>query len=105
MKKQKVYMVMLDYSTDDCSCIDTYLFSTYKKALKKFKEIIRQEKKPNISWVADAFDKKDNVYVDYEFETNIDENIQKAQELFWNITNKYDWYQHDFLSLKIKEVE
>jgi hypothetical protein len=99
----KVYMVQFDYSTDDYSDIETYLFDTYEKALAKFNEIIEQEKQPEMSWVADAF-KNNQPLENYELDTNIDD-ANGETELYWNITCKYDWYLHDFLNLYIKEIE
>ena len=49
MEKKYAYLVMFDYSTDDFSGIDTYLFDTYEKALNKFKEIITAETNPENS--------------------------------------------------------
>ena len=103
--KQQVYTVMFDYSTQDCSGIDIYIFDSYKKAVKKFKQIIKDEKNPDTSWVGDAYinNKLSN---EYELDTNIDDIDDKEEhELYWNISCKHDWYLHDFLDLRIKEVE
>ena len=51
----KVYAVILDWSTSDDSHVDIELFDTYTKAYHRFNEIIKNEKNPEISWVADAF--------------------------------------------------
>ena len=101
MEKKFVYVVLLDYSTDDCSGIDLYIFDTYQKALNKFNEIIEQEKQPEMSWVGEKFT---NNTFDYELDTNI-ENAKDGVELWWNVTDRNDWYFHDFLDLKIKEIE
>ena len=52
----KVYAVIFDWSTSDDSQVDIELFDTYQKAFNRFHEIIENEKKPEMSWVADAFD-------------------------------------------------
>ena len=101
MEKKFVYVVLLDYSTDDCSGIDLYIFDTYQKALNKFNEIIEQEKQPEMSWVGEKFT---NNTFDYELDTNI-EDAKDGVELWWNVTDRNDWYFHDFLDLKIKEIE
>ena len=101
MEKKFVYVVLLDYSTDDCSGIDLYIFDTYQKALNKFNEIIEQEKQPEMSWVGEKFT---NNTFDYELDTNI-ENAKDGVELWWNVTDRNDWYFHNFLDLKIKEIE
>ena len=101
MEKKFVYVVLFDYSTNDCSGIDLYIFDTYQKALNKFNEIIEQEKQPEMSWVGEKF--KNNT-LDYELDTNI-EDAKDGVELWWNITDRNDWYFHDFLDLRIKEIE
>ena len=101
MEKKFVYVVLFDYSTDDCNGIDLYIFDTYQKALNKFNEIIEQEKQPEMSWVGEKF--KNNTF-DYELDTNIEE-AKEGVELWWNVTDRNDWYSHDFLDLRIKEIE
>lgn len=100
-----VYMVLFDYSTDDCSGIDTYIFDTYEKAVEKFEQIIENEKKPENSWVAHAYE-NGKLSSAYELDTNIDDiQDDEEHELWWNITCKHDWYLHSFLDLRIKEVK
>lgn len=101
MENKFVYVILFDYSTDDCSGIDLYIFDTYQKALNKFNEIIEQEKQPEMSWVGEKF--KNNTF-DYELDTNI-ENAKEGVELWWNVTDRNDWYFHDFLDLRIMEVK
>ena len=66
----KVYGVIFDWSTSDDSLVEIELFDTYQKAFARFNEIIANEKKPEISWVADAFDENGNVSDGYEFDEN-----------------------------------
>lgn len=104
-KKHYVYTVLFDYSTQDCSGIDIYIFDSYKKAVKKFKQIIEDEKNPDTSWVGDAYTNNE-LSNEYELDTNIDDiDDNEEHELYWNISCKHDWYLHDFLDLRIKEVE
>ena len=104
-KQNKIYEILLSYSTDDCNGIDSYIIDTYKKAVKKFNEIV-QEEKTNIYWIQEAF-KNDEALKDYDFDTNIDFDYPKNEEheLYWEITDKYEWYHHDYLELRIKEIE
>lgn len=51
----KVYMVLFDWSTTDDEAIEVELFDTYEKAYTRFTEIIADEKMPDMSWAADAF--------------------------------------------------
>lgn len=104
MENKKIYEILLRYSTDDDTGVDSYITNTYEKAVKKFNEII-QEEKTDIYWIQNAFESEDSLK-DYNFDTNIDieynDNIE--HELYWEITDKYDWYHHDILELRIKEI-
>ena len=68
----KVYAIIFDWSINNqCledSQVDIELFDNYKKAFNRFNEIIANEKKSEISWVADAFDDKGEVLDGYEFD-------------------------------------
>lgn len=101
----KVYEILLQYSTDDGSSVDSFIFDSYEKAVKRFKELIEEEK-IYIEWVKNAFESEETLK-DYEFETNIDEEYKDnlEHELYWEITDKYDWYQHDYFELRISEVK
>lgn len=66
----KAYAVILDWSTSDDSHVDIELFDTFAKAFHRFNEIIENEKKPEISWVADAFDENGEISDGYESERN-----------------------------------
>ncbi len=101
----KIYGVIFDWSTSDDSLVEIELFDTYRKAFDRFNEIIANEKKPEISWVADAFDEKGNVSDGYEFDEHIESDGLQEFDCWWNITDKNDWYQHDFLELRIMEVK
>lgn len=100
----KIYLVVFDWATDDESCVDIDAFDTYEKAVNRFNEIIQLEKDSRYSWVADAFDENDEIVHGYEFDY-LEPNAKQETECYWNITNKNDWYMHDFLSIQIKEVK
>lgn len=42
----KIYLVLFQYSTDDCDGVDTQAFSTYEKAVERFHEIIKTKRIP-----------------------------------------------------------
>ena len=75
-----------------------------KFEIVRFNEIIENEKKPEISWVADAFDENGEISDGYEFAEHIETDGSQEFDCWWNITDKNDWYQHDFLELRIIEV-
>lgn len=105
MEDKKVYEILLRYSTDENAGVDSFIFESYEKAIKKFNEIIEEEK-TYIYWIKNAFESEENLK-DFDFDTNIEieYNDTTEHELYWEITNKYDWYQHDFLELRIKELK
>lgn len=44
----KTYLILFRYLTDDCEVIITEAYSSYEKAVKRFNEIIEEEKIPII---------------------------------------------------------
>ena len=97
MEKQEVYLIIFEYSTKDCTGIDTYLYDTREKAIKKLKELVENEKKfYNIEY--SHINKED-----FEIDTNIDD--ENACEYWWNIQCKSNWYLHTNIDLRIKEIE
>ena len=97
MEKQELYLIIFEYSTEDCTGIDTYLYDTREKARMKLQELVENEKKfYNIEY--SHINKED-----FEIDTNIDD--ENACEYWWNIQCKSDWYLHTNLDLRIKEIE
>ena len=97
MEKQEVYLIIFEYSTEDCTGIDTYLYDTREKAINKLQELVENEKKfYNIEYSHISKE-------DFEIDTNIDD--ENACEYWWNIQCKSDWYLHTNLDLRIKEIE
>jgi hypothetical protein len=100
----ELYMVTLDWSTDDDEGLEQEFFTNYKEAALRFNEMIENEKNPNLSWVGDkAFDDSGKVNKDYE----LDYCLQSESDgnLYWNIVDRYDYYCHSFISLKKVKVE
>lgn len=96
MKNKNVYEIVFDYSTEDCTGIDTYIYSCRRKAIKKLKELIEAEKE---------FYKKEYSHIDeneFEIDTNIED--ETACEYWWNIQCKEDWYIHTNIDFRIKEI-
>jgi len=102
-EKQYTYSVMLDWSTDDCSDIEFMLFSTYKKALKHFKKLIKDECNPKTSWVGlQALNDNGEVNDGYELNCYLDN--ANDSDLCWNVQDKYDYNYHTFIYLTKKEI-
>ena len=100
----KVYEILLQYSTDEGTSVESYILTDYKKAVAKFKELIEDEK-TNIYWIKNAF-KNDKSLNEYEFDTNIEIAYlnNREHELYWEIMDTCDCSHHDYLELRIKEV-
>lgn len=103
-KKKYVYLLMIDYSTDDYQGIETYLYNKRNKAVKEMERIIKSEK--SSSWIEDAFDKDGNMISDnFELDTNFEEDKNTTDNLWWNITCKDNFYLHTCIDMQQKEVE
>ena len=100
----KIYLVMMQYSTDDCDGVDTECFDTYEKAVNRYNQMIEAEKKPDNSWVANAFE-NGVLQHNYELDCSSIHSDGQEHELWWNITCKLDWYLHTFIELRILEVQ
>ena len=83
-KNDNVYMVKFEWSTDDDQGIDIELFKNYKNAVKRFNKIIKNEKDPDISWVADAF--SDGVFDDGNYELDYRHG---TDFMFWSVCRRY----------------
>ena len=104
MDKKEIYVLQLAWSNQDSEGINTTLFDDREKAIKKFKEIIEEEKTLDWYWSSDAFDQDGNLISDeYELDTNIDD--PNAVEFYWELRSTYDSYNHDSLQLYIKGIE
>lgn len=98
-----VYCVLFDWSVEDDSQIETYIFKNYEDAVKKFKSIIEDEKKPEMSWVGDeAFNSAGQLNKGYFYHEFLDDS--KGANLTWQV-GKFDapWL-YCYLTLKKQEI-
>lgn len=106
--RNKIYTIVFEWSTNDSNSVDVEVFFTYEKAVERFNEIISNEKKPEMSWAADAFDENGNFITDekngYELDCSDFDNGEE-HELWWRLSDVGDWYFHDNLELRILEVK
>lgn len=99
---KKIYLVVLDWHTNDGEDVDIEAFDTYDKALNHFKQRIAEEK-TDIDWIRDAFDADGNVSSD----VILDEYYGAAQregECWWDIANREDYGLRDHLYLRVIEI-
>ena len=100
----KIFLLLFQYCTDDCDGVETQAFSTYEKAVERFNELIKDEKTSDIRRAANAFE-NGKLQRNYELDCNDTFTDGEEHELWWNLTCKTDWYLHDFIELRILEVD
>ena len=84
-----VYMVEFDWSVEDGCNVETELFSNYEKALKRYDEIIANEKTDGMSWVADAINPDGTIVKGYTFEENGDRTKQENLYRYYKPRNRH----------------
>ena len=96
-------MVEFDWSVEDSCDVETELFSTYEKALKRYDEIIANEKTDEMSWVADAIAPNGTILKGYTFEEFGDRS--KQENLSWHFTMDDYYMYHSIIQLKQLEIK
>ncbi|MEG2450685.1 MAG: hypothetical protein RSB09_03015 [Clostridia bacterium] len=100
----KVYLVLFDWSTADNVGVEVEVFDSFDKALYRYNAIIEDENDADLSWVGEeVFDENGDINENFELDTFYDETGE--HELWWNVTDTNDWNRHDFLDLRILEVQ
>lgn len=95
----KVYLVKLDWSTEDSNDVEITVCGTYEKAYAKFKELIADEMNPDNSWVGEL-EWKNGVPKDdkIEFDFLDRRNDTDETECYWLITDTWG-LRHPYLYL------
>ena len=96
----KVFMIQIEFSTDDDRDVEIDLFKDYKRAKERYFKIIEDEK--NNTWIKNAFNGDVFDEENYEIETNIDDEY--AYEYYWDIAKSYDWIYRTHIQLREMEV-
>ncbi len=80
-----VYVVKFDWSTNDDRDCETEHFKNFNNAVERFNQIIENEKNPDFSWAADAFEGGQFNDEDYElaYYTGTD-------YMFWSVSKRND---------------
>ena len=100
----KLFIVKLDYSTEDYHDVELHAFQDYYKACDKFKELIVKERKPDNSWVGNLdFDDDGEPIGHYNFE--FEDNNSRESELWWRIEDKWDGRYYVYIHLISLEVQ
>ena len=101
---KKVYIVQFDWSTTDAEDIELFVYKKYDDAYDKFKELICNERNPEMSWVGDIEFDDEGYPADDDYEFEFEDNNSCESEVYWHITDKNDWYIQSFIYLRVREV-
>ena len=101
----KVYLVKLDWSTEDSNDVELTAYGAYDKAYEKFKELISNEMNPDNSWVG-TLEWENDVPKDDKIELDFLDrrNDTDETECYWLISDTWNYNTHTFISIEIKEV-
>ena len=101
MEKQ-VYMVQTIWSTSDDSGVDTFIFSTYKKALNSFYNSVNDELEN--AWVSDYVE--NGKFDDSIVHTQVNFHRKDGIELYrqWKVEQRYDQSYSTEIILDIMEL-
>lgn len=80
-----VYVIKFDWSTDDDNGCETELFNNYGDAVKRFNEMVENEKNPDLSWVAEAF--KNEQFDDEDYELAY---YTGTDYMYWSVSKRND---------------
>lgn len=100
----KVYIVQFDWSTTDASGIDLYVYDSYDKAYDMFKQLIRDERNTDNSWVGNIEFDDDGYPTDNRYDFDFEDNNSNETEVWWHIVDNNDWNMHTFIDLRVMEV-
>lgn len=103
MKDNFIYVVCLDWQDDEYSDSEIEAFTTYEKALKRFNEVIAEEK-TEMPWINESFGDDglplpDSIFSEFSY-LNYD-----IEEKYWVITSKDDPRFSDCVSLRAIPLE
>lgn len=102
-KNSYIYLVMLDWVTEDDDGIDYYLYKDYAAAKDKYKRLIEDENDADISWVgSEVFDENGNVNKGYHFECS--EETDEEQNLCWKVADLHDSNRFSIITLAKVEI-
>ena len=102
---EKVYIVKLEWSTEDSNDTELTVYGSYDRAYAKFKDLIAEEMKPENSWVGDL-GWKDDIPADDKIELDFLDRRSDTDETecYWLITDTWNFGTHTYISIEIKEV-
>ena len=100
----KIFILKLDYSTEDCHDVELHAFNEYYKAYDKFKELILSERQPENSWVGNLDFDDDGEPIGH-YELDFEDNNTCESEVWWRIEDKWDSRYYVYIDLLVLEVQ
>lgn len=102
--KNTIYVVMLEWKTEDDNGIDYYLYKNYNSAVNKFNGLIEDECDADISWVgSQVFDENGNINEGFTLECNTDIKDNGDRDLYWKVSDNYGC-RYSSITLTKKEI-
>ena len=102
--KNTIYVVMLEWKTEDDNGIDYYLYKNYNSAVNKFNGLIEDECDADISWVgSQVFDENGNINEGFTLECNTDIKDNGERDLYWKVSDDYGC-RYSSITLTKKEI-
>lgn len=100
----KVFIVQFAWSTTDAEGSELFVFRDHGRAYDKFKQLICNERDPEMSWVGDIEFDDDGYPIDEHYEFEFIDNNSADSGSYWHIRDKNDWYTYSSIELLIREM-
>ncbi len=98
-----VYLVLFNWTTEDDGELESYVYSNYADAVKKFKSIIADEMDPALSWVGDeAFNSAGEINKGFVLLEFTDDS--KGADLYWQVADYNESNRYSYITLRKKEI-
>ena len=100
----RIFIIKLDYSTEEYHDVELFAFQDYDKAYDKFKELILSERQPENSWVGNLDFDDNGEPVSKHYELDYEENNTCESEVWWRIEDQWDSRYYVYIDLLVLEV-
>lgn len=102
-KHKYIYLVMLEWLTEDDAGLDYYLYKSYTDAKDKYERLIEDENDADISWIGSkVFDENGEVNEGFNFECSKETNEEK--NLCWKVTDTNSKNRYSIITLTKVEI-
>ena len=100
----RIFIIKLDYSTEEYHDVELFAFQDYDKAYDKFKELFLSERQPENSWVG-VLDFDDEGVPIGHYELDYEDNNTCESEVWWRIEDQWDSRYYVYIDLLVLEVQ